>query len=367
MVGEQQSAWSLALGKWYGVNVRIHMLFFFFAVMTFYFGWHAAAGGSGVEYYTTCAAALAILFASIFLHEVAHGFTASGFGGYVESIEVFPWGGTSEIELPKNKHHQLLVHLSGPLTNLLVCLCCALILFFDAHFAEKGSWSALLSPLQPIIIRDHLFTNTVGLIFWVNWLVFMINLLPVSPFDGGKIVRSLIPLLWPNTRTDQVYLGSMIVAGMTSIGLFVLAWLSRESQVTTLIPMWLVLTLLGIIVFFGARRQTQLDLRDLEDLLENESNVYADKLMEAIENRAFDEFDEERENDHQISDWLSQQKFDDDFDFDSDDHSSMEDQLDEILDRINRVGFDGLSEVEKAVLMRASAQIRQQKQQTDIQ
>nr|MCH9752671.1 hypothetical protein [Alphaproteobacteria bacterium] len=119
------------------------------------------------------------------------------------------------------------------------------------------------------------------------------NLLPVSPFDGGKVVRSLIPLLWPNTRTDQVYLGSMIVAGMTSIGLFVLAWLSRESQVTTLIPMWLVLTLLGIIVFFGARRQTQLDLRDLEDLLENESNVYADKLMVAIENRAFDEFDEE--------------------------------------------------------------------------
>ena len=194
----------------------------------------------------------------------------------------------------------------------------------------------------------------------------MINLLPVSPFDGGKVVRSLIPLLWPNTRTDQVYLGSMIVAGMTSIGLFVLAWLSRESQVTTLIPMWLVLTLLGIIVFFGARRQTQLDLRDLEDLLENESNVYADKLMVAIENRAFDEFDEEREKDHQISDWLSQQKFDDDFNFESDDQSHMEDQLDEILDRINRVGFEGLSEDEKAILMLASAKIRQQNQQTDI-
>jgi hypothetical protein len=158
----------------------------------------------------------------------------------------------------------------------------------------------------------------------------------------------------------------MIVAGMTSIGLFVLAWLSRESQVTTLIPMWLVLTLLGIIVFFGARRQTQLDLRDLEDLLENESNVYADKLMVAIENRAFDEFDEEREKDHQISDWLSQQKFDDDFNFESDDQSHMEDQLDEILDRINRVGFEGLSEDEKAILMLASAKIRQQNQQTDI-
>lgn len=366
MVAEQQTAWSLSLGRWYGVSVRIHMLFFFFAVLTFYFGWHAAGGGAGVEYYTTCVAALGILFASIFVHEVAHGFTAAGFGGYVESIEVFPWGGTSEIELPSNKHHQLFVHLSGPLTNLIVCLSCAIILCFDSHFAEHGSWSALLSPLQPIIIRDHVYTNTIGLIFWVNWLVFMINLLPVSPFDGGKIVRSIIPLVWPNTRTDQVYLGSMIVAGMTSIGLFILAWLSRESQVTTLIPMWLVLTLLGIIVFFGARRQTQLDLRDLEDLLENESNVYADKLMEAIENRAFDEFDEEREHDHQISDWLSQQKFDDDFDSGADESVDAEEQLDEILDRINHVGFDGLSEGEKLILMRASAKIRQEKQQTDF-
>lgn len=362
MVSEQHSAWSIGLGRWYGVSVRIHMLFFVFAVMTFYFGWYATSSGSGSENYVTAIAALGILFGSIFLHEVAHGFTATSCGGTVESIEVFPWGGTSEIELPTDKCRQFLVHVSGPLINLFVCLTCAGILFFDPEFAKTGSWAALFYPLQPILIKDYLFTNTVSLIFWINWLVFLINLLPVSPFDGGRIVRSAIPLIWPNTRTDQVYLGSMIVSMMTSIGLCVMAWVVRESQVGTLVPMWLVLILLAIVVFFGARRQTQLDLRDLEDLLDHESDVYGDKILNAIENRAYDEFDDDEEDDQEISDWLYQHKYELEIEVESSEPTvEDDDKLDEILARINDVGMEGLTEYERFILLRASAKFRERR------
>lgn len=378
MVGDQNSAWSVGLGSWYGVSVRLHMLFFVFAVMTFYFGWHAAQSLSGVptpaqgiadpesgmlvgmEYYLTAISALGILLVSIFIHEVAHGFTATGCGGTVESIEVFPWGGSSQIDLPADKRHQFLVHVSGPLANLFVCGICALLLLFDPEFSRNGSWGQLIYPLQPEILQGEWFTNFVALVFWINWLIVLINLLPVSPFDGGRIVRSLIPLLWPNTRTDQVYLGSMIVAMMTSIGLCVVAWVVRETEAVTLVPMWLVLILLAIVVFFGARRQTQLDLRDLEDLLQRESHDYGGKILDAIENRAFDEFDED-ENDHEISDWLYQHKFDFDEESESDREDDDEEMLDEILARINDVGLEGLTEYERYILLRASAKFRRQR------
>ena len=369
MVGDQNTAWSIGLGRWYGVSVRIHMLFFVFAVLTFYFGWYAAGneidGGSGSQYYLTAAAALGILFVSIFVHEIAHGFTATGFGGQVDSIEVFPWGSSSEIELPSNKHQQFWVHASGPLANLFICLMCAGILMFDPVFEHRGNWLALLYPLQPVPLGNEYFTNTVALIFWINWLVFLINLLPVSPFDGGRIVRSLIPLLWPNTRTDQVYLGSMIVAMMTSIGLCIVAWFVKDNQVSSLVPMWLVLILLAIVVFFGARRQTQLDLRDLEDLLEYENGVYGDKILDAIENRAFDEFDDE-EDDREISDWLAQHKYESEYESAEDEFvQDDEEKLDDILARINDVGLEGLTEYERFVLLRASAKFRERRQ-TDI-
>ena len=129
--------------------------------------------------------------------------------------------------------------------------------------------------------------------------------------------------------------------------------------------MWLVLILLAIVVFFGARRQTQLDLRDLEDLLEYENGVYGDKILDAIENRAFDEFDDE-EDDREISDWLAQHKYESEYESAEDEFvQDDEEKLDDILARINDVGLEGLTEYERFVLLRASAKFRERRQ-TDI-
>ena len=358
MTGDHHSTWSIGLGRWYGVHVRMHMFFFVFALVAFYFGWQAATTIPGTDYYLTSFAAIGILLGSILIHEIAHGFTASGYGGRVTSIEVFPWGGQSDIQLPADKYQRFLVHVSGPAANLLICLACSWILIFEPSFASSGSWSDLFYPLRPMVLSENQFATTVGLIFWINWLVFLINMLPVSPFDGGRIVRSMIPLLWPNTTTDQVYLGSMIVSMMTSIGLCILAWLARESATDTVIPIWLVLLLLATVVFFGARRQTQLDLRDLQEVLDDDSKVFEGRILNAIENRAYDEFDDDSEEEHKISDWLHQHQFEAD-DEHGQDASTDEERVDEILGRINEVGFKGLSEYERFVLMRASAKYRQ--------
>ena len=155
----------------------------------------------------------------------------------------------------------------------------------------------------------------------------------------------------------------MIVSMMTSVGFCVMAWVVRDNEVVSLVPMWLVLILLAIVVFFGARRQTQLDLRDLEDLLDHNAAVYGEKIMDTIENRAFDEFDDETD-DREISDWLYQHKFEQESatgqDRGADDEE--EDNLDEILAKINDVGIDGLTEYERFVLLRASAKFRERRQ-----
>ncbi len=68
------SSWSLNLGKWYGVHVRLHAFFLLFAVCTLYLMTAKAPAlaedpGQSVLYGLML---LGILFLSVLAHEVAH-------------------------------------------------------------------------------------------------------------------------------------------------------------------------------------------------------------------------------------------------------------------------------------------------------
>ncbi|MFO7766576.1 MAG: site-2 protease family protein [Pelovirga sp.] len=150
---------------------------------------------------------------AIMLHEVSHGYVAERFGDPtarllgrlnlnpfkhldpIGSIAVFVFGFGWARPVPVNpsnfrrpRKDMVWVALAGPLTNLLLALLSAILLrllgwFEPASAADAGMLLQLLTPL----------TMMVAFSLYINVLLAVVNLLPVPPLDGGRILMGFIP------------------------------------------------------------------------------------------------------------------------------------------------------------------------------
>lgn len=157
--------------------------------------------------------AIPILFA-ISLHEVAHGWVASFFGDYTARLSgrlslnplkhidlvgtilvpllmlmvsnfIFGWAKPVPVD-PRNLHHprrdMAFVALAGPVANIIMAFCWGLITKLGV-LAEHGGNSWLGVPL--------IYMGGAGIM--INVVLAVLNLIPLPPLDGGKILMSLLP------------------------------------------------------------------------------------------------------------------------------------------------------------------------------
>src|SRR5262245_45092875 len=124
-------AWSLPLGRLFGINVRIHWLFPFVALawvlrVALYkpYPEYKAPDGLWVD---ACVLML-ILFVSVFLHELGHCFAARRVGGEANDVLLWPLGGLANVELPNRPRAHFLTAAAGPAVNLVLAVLCALLL-----------------------------------------------------------------------------------------------------------------------------------------------------------------------------------------------------------------------------------------------
>ena len=107
---------------------------------------------------------------AVVLHELAHAFMAKNLGVIVSRITLMPFGGTlnlqTKILTPRQK---CLIYLAGPIASLFLSL------FFG-----------IMVWLFPVVFiyLEYLVA--------ANFLVGVINLVPVYPLDGGKILSQYI-------------------------------------------------------------------------------------------------------------------------------------------------------------------------------
>ena len=153
--------------------------------------------------------AIPVLFA-ISLHEAAHGYVARYFGdptaaeaGRItanpfEHIDLFgtillplmlalnnivPFGYAKPVpvdfsRLRNPRKHMAFVALAGPMANFAMGLGWMIVLVLSPAMGAKG-------PLLREIVTAGVF---------VNAAMFVFNLIPVPPLDGGRIMTSLLPL-----------------------------------------------------------------------------------------------------------------------------------------------------------------------------
>lgn len=258
MRGCSVQRWSISLGRWAGIHVRIHIFLLLFAVVSLAY--------MPVDLYWPALLTLGVALVSLALHEAAHALAAIRVGGKVDTVILGPVGGLVSPRVPDEPEVQLFVALAGPIMHL------SLVVVAAVGLALAGSTSilALLHPFNLSLyddanINDWLLVGKLTL--WLNWMLMLLNLLPAYPFDGGPIFRAM---LWPalGRRTARIVTGRAgMVFGVLIAAAALLQFGPPELDSFTFVK--LPLLMLGIFVFFSARQDLVSDWT--EDLFDEVS------------------------------------------------------------------------------------------------
>lgn len=112
---------------------------------------------------------LLYLFLALIMHEFSHYFVARRRGYILRRFTLSPFGATLSYDSGLTGADELAVTVAGPLSNLLLC---PLIV---------ASWW--------IFPSSYPFTLP---LFKANFFLGLYNVLPIFPFDGGRIILSLV-------------------------------------------------------------------------------------------------------------------------------------------------------------------------------
>ena len=346
------ATWSLSLGRWGGVRVRLHALFLLFAVMTLYITWVERSPSSDDSTIWLGILSLLILLASVTLHELAHCHAAYRVGAEVDEIVLGPFGGLLPIQVQRQPQHELYVILAGPLINLVICLVCAPVIVLAMEINLFG----LLHPLQPIGLStdDRALNQAIKLAFWINWLLFIINVLPAFPMDGGRALRAAIVSVAPDFGHHNAVQLVAGIAKLAALGMLVAAWLVRDSGSAGMVPTWFALILLAMVLFFSARQEAA----RIEDLHQDKVPFGYDfsQGYTSLE-RSEESVPPPPKRPGVIARWLSRCREDRLL---RQQHREEDDdrRMDEILSRLNATGMRSLSSADRDLLNRVSARYR---------
>ncbi len=174
----------------FGVPVRFHFTFVLLLIFLLFIGVGEKQSGVSTALY------IAALFASVLLHELGHTLVARHYGIRTREIVMFPIGGVSSAERQPKPSEELPISLAGPMVNLLIAL--ALL----GWIALRQGWVSLET------LREPTDANLAERIAAGNLVLFLFNLLPAYPMDGGRILRSLLALGRPVEEATRIAAGA---------------------------------------------------------------------------------------------------------------------------------------------------------------
>lgn len=200
------SSGSLRLFTVAGTVVRVHPTFFL--LLAWIAAIHWLSGGPdealrGVIF-------ILILFACVVLHEFGHIFAARRYGIRTPDVTLLPIGGVASLErMPEKPSQEIVVALAGPAVNLVIAA--LLVLFFGASLRPEQL--AQLEADSPSLVDRVAAANIV---------LFVFNLIPAFPMDGGRVLRALLAIPLGFTRATQVAatIGQALAIGLGFLGLF---------------------------------------------------------------------------------------------------------------------------------------------------
>ncbi len=176
-----------------------------------------------------------LLFSIIFIHELGHVIVAQHYQWRVTKIELLPFGGVAEVNEHGNKSlkEEIIILLAGPLQHV---------------------WMMVL--VQIIYQTGYIEEDIHSFLFWNNFSLFVFNLLPMWPLDGGKLLFCLFSLKYP---FREAHLHTVVISAV-SLGIFTFITIFISP---TNITMWCMIVFLGISLYIEWKQRKFIFVRFL--------------------------------------------------------------------------------------------------------
>ena len=345
-------SWSASAGRWMGIPVRVHMIFFLFVAVIFAIG----SNYTGPNTLGTAIVTVICLIGCVLLHELAHIFALTNLGGHVNNIVITPWGGNSDFSLPESNRSQTIVHLAGPFFSGCLFLLGACLLVQT----NKAELSELIIPFRPTpFAMNECAVSMLKIATWINFQIFVVNLIPCFPFDGSGAMRALIGSIASGVSNVQRENTLSVIGQATGLALIGCGWFLSGYEGGPVRPVWFLFVASGITLIFTARYAYFNQLLMMDDQWDDEETNY-----DAIYGDAsfFDFPDNEQDN---YSQWLLEKQ--EERERLERIHEDQESEIaDDILKKLHKDGIESLSEEEKGILNRVSARLRSRRRQQGV-
>lgn len=126
----------------------------------------------------------AILMLFAFIHELGHVLMGLILGFKIESISIIPTGFTVKFKAESKNYNtqikkgnmlsvkKILIAIAGPLVNALIAT--ATLIYYN------------------VTQNSETFYIPIDLVIYSNILIFIFNLIPIYPLDGGRILKEIV-------------------------------------------------------------------------------------------------------------------------------------------------------------------------------
>ena len=165
--------WSASIGTIRGTQVRIHFTFLLLVLWFAILGW--TSGGPEAALGTV--SFILLLFLCVVLHEFGHIFAARHFGVRTPEVVLLPIGGVARLErIPEEPRAEFFIALAGPAVTLAIALAL--------------TWLAGGLPAPEKLERIEGMEGLLVQLAYANTFLFVFNLIPAFPMDGGRVLRA---------------------------------------------------------------------------------------------------------------------------------------------------------------------------------
>ncbi|MBT8231579.1 MAG: hypothetical protein HKO66_00110 [Saprospiraceae bacterium] len=171
---------------------------------------------------------------SVLLHEFGHAIVAKKLGIIPKDIIISALGGLSRLNTMKeHPRKEIIIAFAGPFLNLVIAIIAFLyvIIFTDQYFQISS-------------LDTFLFTDYFGIPFKIaaiNLILFLFNLVPAFPMDGGRILRGLFSLKFGYKKATVL---ASTIGRFIALGFFIIGAINR---------FYILIFLSGLIYIMAAR------------------------------------------------------------------------------------------------------------------